>query len=169
MSAKQKYHRRLAKNQASAAAARHAHDAYISNLELQVRAYDIEMTNMEYQEALVKRQLMENRLQNEMLNERNQILLQQINEIQAVLAGTKQSPQDISFKPVETAVEDTPINQLFESSLGELNLTNAMNADISAAPHKSSDCFDTKTLFDNFPSPEFDFRVPLDDCLPAAY
>ena len=168
LSAKQKYHRRLAKNQASAAAARHAHDAYISNLELQVRAYDIEMTNMEFQESLVKRQLNENLRQNEVLNERNRMLLQQITEIQAVLSEVSQNSQGISHELVEMAIEDTPIEQLFEPSHSVLNFANAIDADISVVPLKSSDYFDTKTLSENLPMPELDFRVPIDDCLPLA-
>ena len=85
LSPNEKYRRRLQKNQESAAAARYAHDAYMENLEFQVRAYDIDMTNMERREHQVQMQRNKNIEFNALLNERSRRLQTEIQHLRAQL------------------------------------------------------------------------------------
>lgn len=101
MSAHQKRRRRLAKNNASATAARHAQDVYIANLEFQSRAYDIEMTNMEHEVALLERDCDQKRQLNMFLCEHGKALQHEIDFLRASLNSQvvqdDASPTSIEF------------------------------------------------------------------------
>ena len=164
MSAEQKYQRRLATNQASAAAGRAAHEAYLANLEFQVRAYDIDMTNMEQRAARVQRERDESRRRNIMLVERGRLIEQKIEEMRAQLALLSTQAEVTPQNQVTVPLDYSPVDQRFDERAQLLDFTYSFDTDSKGTEQKLFEQFGVKNPFDNFLVPQFDFRVVLDGC-----
>lgn len=85
LSPDEKYRRRLAKNQESAAATRYANEVYLKQLELQVRAYDIDMTNIENIAGQVEKQRNDNCRLNSILHDQKRRMIEEIHRLRAEL------------------------------------------------------------------------------------
>lgn len=113
LTAMEKYRRRLVKNQESSAASRHAHDAYVENLELQVRAYDIEMSDKERELTRVVMERDESARLNTALTNHSHMLQLEISRIRALTGTSSESASNQSV--IVSHCEEQPSSSTIEN------------------------------------------------------
>ncbi len=136
MSEDQKYRRRLQKNQDSAAAARHASESYLTELERQVKAYDEDMTRMEDKVRGVEFERDEYARINTVLMERNRKLEAEMAQLREALAVAQ------TTKPV--AIDE---------------MASWRNSDSTAATNVPPTPPAVKNIFDEYPAPNYNFSL----------
>jgi len=152
MNEKQKYRRRLQKNQDSAAAARHAQDAYLKNLETQANAFDSEMCALE-------NKLRRSRAEKEEISRLNAVLMDHTRNLEAEL----QRLREISSKNNNN--KNAPagnINNINTSSNANININPIAFAldEIVGGNHNAftnNISLENKALLEEYSAPAFSF------------